>query len=443
MADHVLHTGDRGSRHARPTGPQPVALKRKALESYRQLVGDKAIGDIRELARELTGLRVLELSSTATGGGVAEMLGSLVPLERDVGLAAEWHVIGGARGFFEVTKKLHNGMQGMTVELDEREFEQYLAHNHAQAELLRGSWDVVIVHDPQPAPICTFAHERAQRWAWRCHIDSSTPHQPVWERLHPYVERHDRAIFTLPAFVPSDLAVPVSTIVPAIDPLSSKNRALPGYLARETAAELGIDLSRPLLLQVSRFDPWKDPAGVVEVWRRVRETFGSLQLALVGAMASDDPEGWRVYREVEQQTRGEHDCFLLTNQMGVASHEVNSLQRVADVAIQKSIREGFGLIVSETLWKGTPMVAGRAGGIPIQLQDGISGYLAESVDEFAERVTLLLEDADSARELGATGRAAVRDAFLMPRLLHDQLLLLRELTSPAPAQSASDADPSA
>ena len=442
MADHVPHTGDLRSRHAGPSGPQPVALKRKALESYRRVVGDEAIGEIRELARELQGLRVLELSSTATGGGVAEMLASLVPLECDLGLDAEWRVIAGARGFFEVTKKLHNGMQGMAVELDEREFEQYLAHNHAQAEHLRGSWDVAIVHDPQPAPICTFAHERAQRWAWRCHIDSSTPHEPVWERLRPYVEHHDRAVFTLPEFVPADLRAPVSTIVPAIDPLSSKNRELPGYLARETAAELGIDLSRPLLLQVSRFDPWKDPVGVVEVWRRVRETFGSLQLALVGAMATDDPDGWHIYREVEQHTRGDRDCFLLTNQMGVASHEVNSLQRMADVAIQKSIREGFGLIVSETLWKGTPMVAGRAGGIPIQLEDGVSGYLAESVDEFAERVTGLLEDADAARELGACGRAAVRERFLLPRLLGDQLRLLRELTS-AVAPGTSEGSPDA
>ena len=362
-----------------------------------------------------------------------------MPLERDLGLEAEWRVLAGARGFFETTKKLHNGMQGMAVEIEDDEFERYLAHNHAEAELLRGDWDVVIVHDPQPAPICTFVNERAKRWIWRCHIDSSTPHPTVWQRLRPYVERHDRAVFTMPAFVPADVGASVSMIAPAIDPLSSKNRDLPGYLARETVAELGIDLARPLLLQVSRFDPWKDPAGVVEVWRAVRETFGTLQLALVGAMAADDPEGWHVYREIEQQTRREPDCFLLTNQMGVASHEVNSLQRVADVAIQKSIREGFGLIVSETLWKGTPMVAGRAGGIPMQLEDGVSGYLAESVDEFAGRVMLLLEDSGAARELGAAGRAGVRDAFLLPRLLRDQLQLLRELSG-SPVDHASAAE---
>jgi trehalose synthase len=286
---------------------------------------------------------------------------------------------------------------------------------------------VVIVHDPQPLPFCTIAHRRARRWAWRCHVDSSTPHPPVWAALRPYVERHDRAVFTLESFVPPDLSAPVTLIAPAIDPLSSKNRELPAYLARETAAELGIDLARPLLLQVSRFDPWKDPLGVIDVWRRVRETFPSLQLALVGSMAADDPEGWRVYRELEQATRGEAGCFLLTNQMGVAGHEVNSLQRITDVAIQKSIREGFGLIVSETLWKGTAMVAGAAGGIPLQLEDGVSGMLAGSVEEFAERIARLLEDVDTARRLGMAGRAAVARSFLLPRLLRDQLRLLVKL----------------
>lgn len=421
-------------------GPQPVALKRKTLESYRAVVGDEAVEEIRVLAHELRGLKVLELSSTATGGGVAEMLSSLVPLERDLGLEADWRVITGARGFFEVTKKLHNGMQGMQVTIDDREFERYRDNNSSQAKHLQGEWDVIIVHDPQPLPICTLAHAAARAWVWRCHIDSSTPYLPVWERLRPYVERHDRAVFTLPDFVPSDLRAAVCTIAPAIDPLSSKNRELPGYLARETVAELGIDLSQPLLLQVSRFDPWKDPRGVVEVWRGLRQTFPSLQLALVGAMASDDPEGWRVYREIERETRGERDCFLLTNQMGVNGHEVNSLQRVADVAIQKSIREGFGLIVSETLWKGTPMVAGRAGGIPIQLQDGSGGYLAESTQEFIDRVRLLLEDFGAARELGAAGRAAVRSRFLLPRLLGDQLRLLAEVArGQKPAKSRNQA----
>ena len=245
--------------------------------------------------------------------------------------------------------------------------------------------------------------------------------------LRPHVERYDHAVFTLEQFVPPDLGVPTTLLVPAIDPLSAKNRALPRYLARETVAELGVDLARPLLLQVSRFDPWKDPLGVIEVWRRVRETIPELQLALVGSMATDDPEGWRIYEAIERETVGEPGCFLFTDQMGVTSHEVNALQRVADVAIQKSIREGFGLIVSETQWKGTALVAGRAGGIPLQLEDGVTGRIATSTEEFAARVVELLEDPAAAQALGSAGHDRVRERFLLPRLLGDQLRLLRSL----------------
>jgi trehalose synthase len=404
---------------------QRVALKRKPLERYRALCGDEAIAEIRALAHDLRGLRMLELSSAATGGGVAEMLASLVPLERDLGLEASWRVVAGDPAFYEVTKKLHNGMQGMEVELTAAERDEYLRHNERYARALDDGWDVVLVHDPQPVALRSFAPEHGGRWIWRCHVDSSTPHLPVWGFLRPYVERHDHAVFTLREFVPPDLAVPTSLLVPAIDPLSAKNRALPGFLARETVAELGVELARPLLLQVSRFDPWKDPLGVIEVWRRVREAVPALQLALVGSMATDDPEGWRIYDAIAREASREESCFLFTDQMGVTSHEVNALQRVADVAIQKSIREGFGLIVSETQWKGTALVAGRAGGIPLQLEDGVTGRLAMSIDEFAARVVELLDDPALAQTMGTAGIRRVRERFLMPRLLADQLRLLR------------------
>ena len=415
--------------------PHPVVLRRKALEDYRRIISDDEVAEIRDLAHDLRGLRVLELSSTAAGGGVAELLASLVPLERDVGLAAEWHVIAGDAAFFEVTKRLHNGLQGMDVQLSEAEREQYLRHNAREAAELHGDWDVVVVHDPQPAAMRSLGTGHGARWIWRCHVDSSEPYLPVWEFVRPFVEHHDRAVFTLDAFVPPDLATPVSIIAPAIDPLSSKNRELPVYLARETVHELGIDLSRPLLLQVSRFDPWKDPLGVVEVWRRARAEVPGLQLALVGSMAGDDPEGWRVYTEIEEAVRGDADCFLLTNQTGVNAHEVNALQRVADVALQKSIREGFGLVVSETLWKGTAMVAGRAGGIPSQVHDGEGGRLAGSVEEFTQDVCELLAEPSVARELGVRGRRVVRERFLLPRLLLDQLRLFADVlaTAPTPA----------
>jgi trehalose synthase len=414
-------------RRTSAASPRRVRLKRKALEDYRALVGDEIVAEVRELGRALEGLRVLELSATATGGGVAELLSSLVPLERDLGIAAEWRVIAGDRRFFEVTKKIHNGLQGMAIDLSDAQRSEYLRHNEANARVLEGPWDVVVVHDPQPAAIRTFAPEIGDSWIWRCHIDSSAPHVPVWEFLRPYIERHDRAIFTLASFVPPDLALPTSLILPAIDPITSKNQELPAYLARRTVAALGVDVSRPLLLQVSRFDPWKDPLGVVEVWRRVRETFPALQLALVGSMATDDPEGWRIYEQIERETADEPDCLLFTDQMGVASHEVNAFQRVADVAIQKSTREGFGLVVAETLWKGTAMVAGRAGGIPVQLEDGVGGYLAGAAEEFVARTTELLENPDRARELGAAGSTRVRERFLLPRLLRDHLSVLRQV----------------
>jgi trehalose synthase len=415
-----------GERQRRPA-IQRVELKRKRLDRYRALAGEEAIDEIRTLAHELRGLRVLELSSTATGGGVAEMLSSLVPLERDLGLDATWAVVAGDPAFFEVTKKLHNGLQGMDVELSAEEQREYLRHNERYARALGDAWDVVIVHDPQPAALRSFARDHVGRWVWRCHVDSSTPHLPTWEFLRAYVERHDRAVFTLGEFVPPDLATPTSLLVPAIDPLSSKNRALPGYLARETVAELGVDLERPLLLQVSRFDPWKDPLGVIEVWRRARQALPALQLALVGSMATDDPEGWGIYEAIARETAGEDACFLFTDQMGVTSHEVNALQRVADVAIQKSVREGFGLIVSETQWKGTALVAGRAGGIPLQLQDGVTGRFADTVDAFAARVIELLEDPATAHAMGTAAIRSVRERFLLPRLLRDQLRLLREV----------------
>jgi trehalose synthase len=410
--------------------PQPVRLKRKRLEDYRRLIGDDAVAAIRDLGSGLRGARLLELSSTATGGGVAELLSSLVPLQRDVGLDVRWDLIPGDAAFFEFTKALHNGLQGQAITISAENREEYLSHNAAYAAALGDGWDAVVVHDPQPAAVRSLASsdDRA-KWIWRCHIDSSTPDQAASDFLRPYIERYDCAVFTLPEFVPPGLSVPTAFIAPAIDPLSSKNRELPAFLARETVAELGIDLSRPLMIQVSRFDPWKDPLGVVEVWRLARSAFPELQLALVGSMAGDDPEGWRIYEELEAAVRNERDCFLLTNQMGVTAHEVNALQRVTDVAVQKSIREGFGLVISETLWKGTPIVAGRAGGITSQLEDGVSGRLATGVDEFAAAVRELLERPTAARELGSAGRRRVREEFLITRLLYDQLALLTNLLS--------------
>lgn len=405
---------------------RPVRLHRKAVERYRDTCGDAVVEELRDLARPLRGLRVLELSSTATGGGVAELLSSLVPLERDLGLAAEWRVIAGDPDFFSATKRLHNGLQGLAVDLTAAERDEYVRHNAAYAAALAGvDADVVIVHDPQPAAVRSFLPDHPAHWLWRCHVDSSSADPATWGFLRPFVACHERAVFTLDAFVPADVGVPTSTVIPAIDPLTSKNQVLPEYLARQTVAQFGIDTARPLLVQVSRFDPWKNPLGVVEAWREARQDVPELQLALVGSMAADDPEGWRIYAEVEHETRQEPACFLLTDQMGVSHHEVNAFQRTADVAVQMSTREGFGLVVAETLWKGTPMVAGPAGGIPLQLEHGVSGLLASTPHDVAQAVVALLRDPERAAALGVAGAARVRERFLMPRLVADGLRLLR------------------
>lgn len=419
--------GASANPHREIAHPRKVRLRRKTLDRYREVAGDAIVDECRELAVRVKGARVLELSSTATGGGVAELLSSLVPLGRDLGIDIDWRVVTGDSEFFNITKQLHNGMQGQDVTITSEQADEYLAHNEQTARQIGNHWDVVVVHDPQPAAVRSFIPQSDAHWVWRCHIDSSAPCPAAWEFLRPYVEKHDRAVFTLEEFIPPDIGVPTATMLPAIDPLNSKNRPLPMYLARQTVGDLGVNVERPLMVQVSRFDPWKDPLGVLEAWRIARDEFPDLQLALVGAMAADDPEGWSIYETIENEIRDERNVFLFTDQIGVNGFEVNAFQHVADVVVQKSIREGFGLVVSEALWKGAAVVAGRAGGIPTQLRDGESGFLAGDTADFAARITELLRRQDIAREFGAAGIADVREKFLMPRLARDQLRMLCEI----------------
>jgi trehalose synthase len=414
----------------RKTALELVGVKRKSLEEYRNIVGDGPVEEARTLARERGGLRLLHLSSTATGGGVAELLNSLVPLEADCGLDVQWRLLCPSDELFKVTKGFHNGLQGEEWPLDAQGKEIYLSHNRSCAEMLDpDDYDVVIVHDPQPAAFPYFVAANHARWVWRCHIDSSQPNDAVWQFLHPYVSQYDAAVFTMKEFVPPGLSGPrLHFIPPAIDPLSPKNRALPKYLCREEVAEFGVDLARPLTIQVSRFDPWKDPWGVIKAYRLVKEELPSVQLALIGFMADDDPQGWEIYNSVRAEAEGDSDIHILTNLNGVGAHEVNAFQRAADVVIQKSVREGFGLVVSEAVWKGTPVVAGNTGGIPLQIQNGTGGFLVDTVEECADRVAYLLEDSDAAEHVARRGWEWIRDRFLMPRLLRDELQLLGSLT---------------
>ena len=421
-----------------------VPLTPKSLEDYRHIIGDERTEEILRLAASLRGARVLHLNATSFGGGVAEILATLVPLMNDVGLAADWQVIRGSDEFYNVTKALHNSLQGMIIDWTPEMRDVWLHHNAANAGLFDETYDYVIVHDPQPAGILAILRERGSphasgRWIWRCHIDLTDAQPQTWDMINLYLREYDAAIFTARDYVKDDFAGPRLFIVPpAIDPLSPKNVELSDDTYHDILDRYGLDHSRPFVTQVSRFDPWKDPLGVIEAYRIVKRDVPELQLVLIASMAHDDPEGWAWYERTVRRAGEDFDIKILSNLNGVGNVEVNAFQR-ANVVIQKSVREGFGLVVSEALWKQRPVVAGRVGGIPLQLVDGETGYLVTTTEECAQRVGELLADAALADAMGATGREYVRERFLITRYLRDYLAMFSSLAAeePAPARAAS------
>ncbi len=403
---------------------QEVSLGQRPLADYTHLCGRSLIEEIRELAAPLEGKRVLHVSATAFGGGVSEILYTLVPLMRDVGLDAHWHVILGREEFFNVTKLLHNSLQGDELTLSEEQWEVFFAYNAMNARGLERGWDAIVVHDPQPAALRHNAKDRAKQWIWRCHIDLSEPNPETLARILPFVAEYDASVWHLDQYVPAGLDGGVRIVPPAIDPLSPKNMALSPEDAAFVCDQFGIDVDRPLICQVSRFDPWKDPIGVIDAYRLVTERLPDVQLALVGSMATDDPEGWEFFHETYRYADGDPDIKILNNLNNVGAIEVNAFQSQADVIIQKSIREGFGLTVTESLWKARPTVAGRVGGIPIQIEDGVTGYLVTTPEEAAARCEEVLADPELGKRLGRAGKEHARARFLTPRLLRDWLELL-------------------
>ena len=418
---------------------QTVDVGELSVSAYRSVVPDWIMDPLTAVAERLRGARVIHLSATPYGGGVSELLRSVVPLYNDLGLRATWKIISGEPEFFAVTKKLHNALQGGVDLPTSDEFALYEQTTRRNAEALAtdpdfADSDFIFVHDPQPAAVLSFSDPLRARSVWRCHIDTSQPAEEAWAYLGKYVEGYDATVFTMAQFVPPTLAAELADIIPpAIDPLSPKNMSLDDRTAHAVLNWIGVDPERPLITQVSRFDPWKDPLGVIDAFRLVRAEVPNLQLALVGSMALDDPEAWDVYRMISDASRTDPDIHVFTNLTGIGNVEVNAFQRVSAAMVQKSIREGFGLVVSEALWKGTPIVAGRTGGIPLQVADDAGGLLVGSTDECAKALVTLLKDPARSAALGASGRERVRRHFLLPRLLLDELTLLDGLAHGDPA----------
>jgi trehalose synthase len=407
---------------------QLVNVGHKSLRDYASLATRGLMDDIGMLAEPLKGKRVLHLSATAFGGGVAEINYTLVPLMQDAGLEVEWRIIRGAEDFFNVTKTIHNALQGDEHGLAPSHHEIFGRYQELNARELDDDYDFVIVHDPQPVGLIDHFPDSEAQWIWRGHIDFSAPNPEVLQFLLPSIARYDATVFHLPEYAPRVQGLPPAYIwPPAIDPLAPKNMALSPEDAAYIVDQFGIDVERPLLTQVSRFDPWKDPLGVIDAYRAVKAEVPEVQLALVGSMAHDDPEGWHYYNRTVEYAAGDPDVYILSNLNNVGSVEVNAFQVHSRVVLQKSIREGFGLTVSEGLWKARPTVAGRVGGIVVQITDGETGRLVDSPEECADACLEVLRDPETARLRALRGKEYVRRHFLTPRLLRDWLTLFNRL----------------
>jgi trehalose synthase len=402
--------------------PPPPAPPR--LEDYAAIIGVPNLDEILFLARQLKGKTVKMVNSTALGGGVAEILNRLVPLLNELEVPTKWEVITGGNDFYEVTKGFHNALHGGDYNLTRQIEDIFLSYNEQNRQRMEFAEDLFVIHDPQPAALVRSKAEARGRWIWRCHIDLSNPHPGVWDFLKPLVEQYDATIFSSPAFT-RQLSVPQYLFYPSIDPLSEKNRELDESFIDKACDDFGIDRSRPVLTQISRFDRLKDPVGVIEAYKLVKK-YVDCQLVLAGGGATDDPEGAVVLQEVMEAAGDDPDVIIL-NLPPWSALEINALQRASTIIIQKSLKEGFGLTVTEGLWKEKPVVAGAVGGIPNQIIHKLTGVLVHSVEGCAYQVRYLLTHPEFAKQLGKNGREHVKENFLITVNLKRWLLLFQIL----------------
>ena len=414
-----------------------VDVPARRLDDYAADAGEEALERLRAAAEPLRGSRILQVNSTSYGGGVAELLVSHVPLMQDLGIDARWAVLEGSDDFFQVTKAVHNGLQGMAVEWTPAMEEIYWERVRANAaDLDAEAWDHLFIHDPQPAGILPVLEETGARtgcWTWRCHIDASRPHPPVWDFFEPMVNRYDAAVFTMETFAQPGVTGPrLDFVPPSIDPTSEKNRPVDDGVVHEVLRRYHVDPDRPLAVQVSRFDPWKDPLGVIDAFLTARDQVPGLQLVMAGAMAADDPEGMEYLTLTRVHAGPDPDIHLLTDAEGVLAPEVNAFQQGADVVIQKSTREGFGLVVAEGMWKRRPVIGGNVGGITLQIEDGVNGFLVDSPDACAARLVELMNDPSLRDHMGKAAKERVRERFLSLREIQDYLELFTAIGGSPP-----------
>ena len=412
------------------SGLQRIEPGRRSLGDYAELAGAETIERIRGLAGSLGGLRVIHVSPAAPRNGCPELLRGLLPLAADAGVDVEWRVLYGAAPFGDVARDLYDGLQGAETAIAPSTWSEYLEGIAATVGSLRDDCDVLVLHDPATLGLLAQDDGKA-RVVWRCHVDASAPEAAIWDRLHPLLEDCDWSVFACDDFWPSNIGGDVRAIAPAIDPLGPKNMDMPMRLAGHVLRSLGIDLTRPLLCNVSRLDRWKDPHGVIDAFAQAKKSIPELQLVVVGALPGEGPQDFRIAREVADYAAGIDDVRVMTSYTGVGEVEVGALQRVARVSLQRSLREGFGLAAAEALWKRTPVVAVPGGGLATQVDDGTSGYLVDDTQAMAARVVELVKDPGLAIALGSAGRARVQERFLVTRLLEDELRLLGSVSGTA------------